>query len=107
MGLDDIITRWANQTVVIEHMTSSWDSEGNQVRSTGTNHTAIVQKTLRKVRGRDGTEKVANCEIILHSTYAVGYDDKITLPSGEQPAVLSIESPVDFRGVTAYYRVFT
>ncbi len=107
MALDAIIQKWAHQSVTIEHMTTAWDAYGNPIVSTSSAHTAIIQKTLKMVRGRDGTEKVATCQILLQSTYAVGYDDKITLPTGEQPAILAIESPVDFNGNTAYYRVWT
>ena len=105
--MNDTITRWANQSVTINHATSAWDSNGNPVLSTGTIHPAIVQRTIKMVKGRDGKEKVANCQIVMASTYAVGYDDKITLPTGEQPEILAIESPVDFTGVVEYYRVWT
>ena len=104
--MNDTITKWSHQTVVLSHQTTTWDSYGNPVVSTGTNHTGIVQKTIKQVRGRDGTQKIATGEIILHSTYAVGYDDTITLPTGEQPVILAIETPVDFDGNIAYYRVF-
>lgn len=105
--MNDTITRWAHQTVIVCHSCSSWDGNGNSVYATSSDHTAIVQRVQKLVRGRDGVEKVASVEIILASTYAIGYDDKLTLPTGEQPLILAIESPVDFDGVTEYYRVYT
>ena len=102
-----ILDKWSHQSITIEHATTAWDSYGNPVLSTSSAHVGLVQKTLKMVRGRDGKEKVATCEILMRSTYAVGYDDKITLPTGEQPEILAIESPVDFNGVIEYYRVFT
>ena len=107
MHLNGILDKWSHQTVYVQHHTTSWDSYGNPILSTSSAHTALVQKTMRLVRTRDGTEKVANTEIFFHSTDAIGYDDIITLPSGETPLILSIEGPVDFDGNTEYYRVYT
>lgn len=105
--MNDTLTRWCNQTLTVYHATSTFDSYGNPALSTNISLSAIVQRTLKLVRGRDGKEKIATTEIILHSTDAIGYLDKITLPTGEQPEILAIESPVDFYGDIEYYRVFT
>jgi hypothetical protein len=105
--MNSIFTKWAHQSVTVEHASSTWDNYGNPGLATSSEHIAIVQKTLKLVRGRDGIQKVATCEIFMASTYAIGYDDKITLPTGEQPKILAIESPVDFDGVVEYYRVYT
>lgn len=107
MCLDSIIDKWAHQTVYIYHATSTFDTYGNPATATSSAHTAIVQKTMKLVRTQKGVEKVANTEIFLRSTYPVGYADRIELPSGETPVILAIESPVDFAGITAYYRVYT
>lgn len=107
MVFADLITKWSNQTVIIRHFASSYDSQGNPVLSTSSDNRALVEYRTRAVTGRDGTQKVSSCQILLPSASTVTIDDSITLPDGTTPQIIAIERQPDFDGNIEYVKVFT
>jgi len=102
-----LLSKWSHQTVYIEHATTAFDIEGNAVLSTSSANTGILVQSNKLVRDRTGIEKISTCQILLSGGSTVGYKDRVTLPDGSQPLILSIEYMPDFDGNNEYVRVFT
>lgn len=105
--MSSLLERWAHQSVTIEHAAATWDAEGNPVLGTSSANTGIIQQTNKLITDVNGQEKVSTCQIFLSGNSTIGYKDKITLPDGSQPRILSIEYMPDFDGNNEYVRVWT
>lgn len=105
--MSDILDRWSHQTVTIEHSGGTFDAEGNPVLGTSSGNTCIIQQINKLITDASGMEKVSTCQIFLSGNSTIGYNDKLTLPDGSQPKILSIEYMPDFDGNNEYVRVYT
>jgi hypothetical protein len=96
-------------SVTVEHITGR-DQYGKPVYAD-----PVVYPNCRVVY-RNTRVSTTRGEAVGHSTVAAGYvifgdvvdlsiDDRITLPDGKQPPILSIESPSDERGAV-YTKAF-
>lgn len=65
---------------------------------TATQIQARIERTNRKVYGADGTERVATTRVYLPPSPPVSERDRLTLPDGRQPRILSVERGSDERG---------
>ena len=91
----------------IEHGTTAWDAMGNPVLTTSSANTALVQYNIKAITGRDGTQKVSSCQILLPSGSAITIDDSITMPDGSNPEILAVQKETNFDGDNEYVMVFT
>lgn len=105
-SLAGIIDKWAHQSVVVVASTG-YDSWGNPTTSAASTYQAIVLHTNKVIRGADGNEKVSTCRIFFPSSATIHADDRITLPDGTQPRILSINSYPDFEGNNVLTEVYT
>ncbi len=109
--LDEVL----NQTVTIEPI-NSVDASGDPSYNAGVQYKAMVQrrvKIVRTFRGQDigGSEAVSTCSVLMDGSVSASLDrfgrDRITLPDGTQPLILSIEDGIDDTGATIYVEVST
>jgi hypothetical protein len=107
MVFSDLLQKWSHQTVSIASATTEYDSYGNPIPNAAVNVTALVQYNTRAAIDREGKQKVSSCQILLTGASTISIDDKITLPDGSQPIIISIEKTVDFDGNTEYVKVYT
>jgi hypothetical protein len=107
MVFADLLQKWSHQHVTIIGASTSWDEYGNPIAGTTTTLTALVQYNTRAAIDREGKQKVSSCQILLSPDTMITIDDKITLPDGTTPIILSIEKTVDFDGNLEYIKVYT
>lgn len=109
--LDEVL----NQSVTIETF-HSIDVNGDPSYNVGVTYKAMVQRRVKIVRsfhGKDlnGSEAVSNCSVLMDGAVSSVLDaygrDRITLPDGTHPLILSIEDGIDDTGETIYVEVST
>lgn len=59
---------------------------------------ARIERTNRKVYGADGTERIATTRIFVPAGTPIDERDRLTLPDGRTPRILSVERGSDERG---------
>jgi hypothetical protein len=84
------------QTVTVETVTSR-DGYGKPVYGTARTYRARVVGKTRLVRDANGVERVSSETVYADSTDLMP-TDRITLPDGSQPLILSVGSYPDERG---------
>lgn len=57
-----------------------------------------VQGTTVEVRGRDGLVRVASNKVILDGVYNVTPQDRLTMPDGTHPIILTVNQSTGGRG---------
>lgn len=83
---------------------ASQDAAGQATYGTATSYAALVEYASEKVTtvgtldGRGGTAVVFHAVVHLDGRPAIGLRDKLTLPSGETPRILSVRSYSDQSG---------
>lgn len=67
---------------------------------------ARVKKVNKRIRRPGGEEVLVSSEAMIHCpSYVITERDKIELPDGTTPAIISVESEPDMRGRTHSYKV--
>ncbi|MBW2561268.1 MAG: hypothetical protein JRE40_10505 [Deltaproteobacteria bacterium] len=106
MPLEQGFLEWFNQTVTIEPFTGV-NVNGEPQYGAAVQYSAFVQRRTRLVRDRAGQEVVSTAQVYLDGSVDVGIQDRITLPDGSQPVILSIEVLPDETGSTHHKVVNT
>ena len=87
---------------------TGFDSYANPVWSTtGSTYAAFVLEKMKSIRDKAGVDKISNTQIYLDGSVSINIEDKITLPSGEQPIILAVQRFPDFTGDYVLTEVFT
>ena len=82
------------------------DSNGNRSYGASATYPVIVQHRSRWVTSRDRTGQLSKSNIQFLESVAVTEQDRITLPDGQQPQILSIEDVLDPDGIFYAPRIF-
>ena len=102
MGLEDLITQYANQSLVVQAF-STHDQYGNPTVATttaaSTYDALIVHKATAK-RDRNGVERVSTTQIFLSGNTTISIDDRLTLPDGSHPLIIAVQKYPNFTGST-------
>jgi len=106
MALEQDFLEWFNQTVTIEPFTGV-NTYGEPQYGDPVQYSAFVQHKTKLVRDRTGQEVVSTAQVYLDGSVDVGIQDRITLPEGSQPVILSIEVLPDETGSTHHKVVNT
>jgi len=112
MPIQDTITKWAKNSLIVQSF-SGFDEYGSpQWASTtaASTYACIINNNQRMVRDQKGTLVVSPSQIYVASTVdtcPIKIEDKITLPDGSQPLIISIQFNDDFDGHPCYFEVFT
>lgn len=75
--------------VTIEPFASNDDSN-QPTYSTGVAYTCRVERKPKMIWAPDGTQQVSNVTIYFGEETGIGLRDRITLPDGTQPIIMSI-----------------
>jgi len=97
MALEQDFLEWFNQTVTIEPFTGV-NTYGEPQYGDSVQYSAFVQRKTKLVRDRMGQEVVSSAQVYLDGSVDVSIQDRITLPDGSQPVILSIEALPDETG---------
>jgi len=97
MALEQDFLKWFNQTVKIESFTSI-NIYGEPQYGTAVQCSAFIEYKTKLVRDATGQEVVSTVQIYLDGSIDVNIQDRITLPDGSQPVILSIEALPDETG---------
>jgi len=106
MALEQDFLKWFNQIVTIEPFTGV-NAYGEPQYGAAVQYSAFVQRKTKLVRDRMGQEVVSTAQVYLDGSVDVGIQDRITLPDGSQPVILSIEALSDETGNTHHKVVNT
>lgn len=88
------ITHLLNRSITIERWSGTYDDYGNPVYSAAEVIPARIFKKNKITRNIEGKEVVSTTQIYIESTATT--KDRITLPTGEQPLVINVESQDDY-----------
>ncbi len=97
---------WFKQTVTVESYLGN-NAYGEPQYGTPVQCPAFVQRKIKLVRDRTGREVVSTAQVYLDGSVNVGVQDRITLPDGNQPVILSVEALPDETGGTHHLVVNT
>jgi len=97
MALEQDFLEWFNQTITLEPFTGV-NTYGEPQYGTAVQYSAFVQRKTKLVRDRIGQEAVSTSQVYLNGTVNVDIQDRITLPDGSRPVILSIEALPDETG---------
>jgi len=106
MALEQDFLTWFNQTVTIEPFTGV-NAYGEPQYGAAADYQAYVQYKTKLVRNAAGQETVSTAQVYLDGSVNVGIQDRIALPDGSQPVILSIEALPDETGSTHHKVVNT
>jgi len=106
MALERDFLEWFNQTVTIEPF-AGVNVYGEPQYGAAVQYSAFVQHRTRLVRDRTGQGIISTAQVYLDGSVNVGIQDRITLPDGSQPTILSIEALPDETGSTHHKVVNT
>jgi len=102
MGLDGLITKYANQSLVVQAF-STFDQYGNPSWATTTaasTYDALIVQKVTPIRDRNGVQVVSNTQIYLSGNTTIDIEDKLTLPDGSQPLIIAVQKYPNFGGTT-------
>lgn len=94
------------QTVTVEPYTGQ-NQYAEPTYGASVQYSAFVQRKTKLVRDRAGREVVSMAQVYLDGSVNVGVQDRITLPDGSQPVILSVEDLPDETGVSHHKVVNT
>lgn len=98
MALENDFLAMASTTVTLAKESTVGDY-GEPTYASGTAYTARVEPRVRMVTGPDGDEVRSSATVYVMSSSAdVSVSDKMTLPSGREPRLLSVEPVRDDEG---------
>ena len=87
----------ASDIVQIEKRTGI-DGYGQPIYAAAQDFKCRVVKRPKKVVSSTGEEKVSNTSVYFFETIGAGPEDRVTLPDGTQPPILTVESSPDRTG---------
>jgi hypothetical protein len=82
------------------------DANGNRTYSASATYAVIVEHKSRYVTSKDRTQQLSKSSIQFLQSVAVTEQDRITLPDGSQPQILSVEDVLDPDGAFYAPRIF-
>jgi hypothetical protein len=84
----------------VTHSTyASLDAYGKQSYSTAnTSYSALIQYEQKKITGLDGNEVISTVHAILACTGSIDPSDRLTLPDGTSPKILTVGQVSDSGG---------
>jgi hypothetical protein len=85
---------------------SSDDANGNRSYGASATYSVIVSHKSRWVSSKDRTGQLSKSNIQFLESVAVTEQDRITLPDGSQPQILSVEDVLDPDGNFYAPRIF-
>ena len=107
MTLSDTLKKFQHQTISHVVSATSYDAYGTVATSSTYTRAAIVQYSIKMIRDKEGNERVSTAQVYLSSTFTVSPNDKITLPDGTNPPIMSIGKTVDKDGITCQQVIYT
>jgi len=97
---------WFKQTVTIEPYYGQ-NQYAEPIYGLPIEYPAFVQRKTKLVRSAAGKEVVSTAQVYLNGTVNIDIQDRITLPDGSQPAILSVEVLPDELGNVHHVVVYT
>lgn len=97
-----------NQTIQLSTF-NSVNKYGDASYNTAASYKARVERRIKIVRSMQGTEAVSTSAVYLDGSVSLDSKgrDKITLPDGSTPTILTISDGIDGGGATYYTEIST
>lgn len=99
------VERFFNQSITIESNLGIPDSQGRPTFGDVVKVRVRIQPTNKAIRDDKGVHRTANAKLFLPTSALVLIGDRITLPDGSQPEILSISSIYGSRDKAIYKAV--
>ena len=93
------------QASVTHEARSASDAESNVSYSTGVSRPALVEFKPKMVRNSDGEQVLASCIVTFLEPVTITLQDRITLPDGSKPKIVSTETLINPDTNAGYYQV--
>jgi hypothetical protein len=74
------------------------DAQGNRIYGTASTYMVIVEDRERYLTAHDRAQQLSKAIISFLEPVEIGQNDRITLPNGQQPQILSVEGVLDPTG---------
>lgn len=84
--------------VVVWEQRTGVDQYNRPTYAAGVSITCYLDRRPRLVRSVDGQEVTSNTTVYLDGVYGLDHHDRLTLPSGRQPPILSVATYADEGG---------
>jgi len=97
MPLEQDFLEWFSSTVTIEPYTGQ-NLYGEPDYGDAVEYPALIRYRTRKVLDREGREVVSSAQVYLNGDVGIDVRDRITLPDGTSPVIISIEKYPDETG---------
>ncbi len=97
---------WFGQSVTVEPWVRD-DQYGQPVYGAPVSYSARVQEKVKMIRDTQGQQVVSTSQVYFDGSVTVTVKDRITLPDGTQPLILSIGGSPDETGVIDHRVVYT
>ena len=98
MGLDQDFLALMPLTISVQHE-ADVNEYNEQVWSAPTTYRARLEPTRRFLRRPDGTERLVSARLIVDAQGSLRESDKVTLPDGTHPLVVSCTTEYDENGI--------
>jgi hypothetical protein len=105
--MDPVLKSWLNTTVIWEPFTS-YSGTGKPTYDPAVELKCFMEGVRRIVRDRRGEEVISNWTLYFDDSRVASMtlQDRITLPSGEQPPIILISPLYDSKGNVDHYEVY-
>lgn len=109
MGLNDLLTIYAKQSITVRENTG-FDAYGSPIWASTTaasTYAALIVQKVQSIRDSKGVDKVSNTQIYLSGNTSINIEDKIVLPDATEPLIIAVQKYPDFDGTNVITEVFT
>lgn len=101
-----IVTAYLNQTVTLEPYAST-DAYGARTYGAAASVSARVVRKRQEIRDAGGETRISKAQVLIEGDQSVSLSDRITLPDGTMPPILSIGKTPDVGGTLVLQVVYT
>jgi|ERR1019366_3291804 hypothetical protein len=99
MGIDPTFLALMPETIIITHPDTLNNLHGKRTYTgTATNVRCRIQNKGMLIRAADGKETVTTGRVYCYGIVSVSVGDKLTLPDGTSPVILSVDNSEDEAG---------
>jgi len=98
MGLPQEFLDLMPLTIQVSHL-ASVNSYNEATYSSPVEYRARLEPTRRFLRGPEGTEQLVSARLIVDAQGELVESDRVTLPDGTQPLVVSVTTEYDENGI--------
>ena len=100
------VKKYLLQTIT-RYPVTGLSKSGQPTYGSTTTISCLIQRKELTIRDTLGEDVQSSTQIIIDGNETINHDDKIVLPDGRSPYIITVETVVDFTGQPYYKMIYT